>query len=443
MSYSGRSSAFGKPSILLGRRANEEGRTIGFHLTPQIAATDELIEDASDSHILAVAPTGGGKGLGLLIPNALNWPGGLIVVDPKGEAAMVTARRRREMGQETFILDPFNVVTSDSAKFDPLCRLKRNGPFLIDDAFACAALLSSGRRSSQEYFWDDLSEGLEAGLMVHVATSPGETDRTLGRVYDLLTSDDVVYQLAVMLDSKAISHPFAYRQIAAFLQHEGEKVRTSVRSTAQQHMKVFASAAVRRAVQSTSFDIEALRAGKPLTIYIVVPPRYLTSHAALIRLWLSTLVDIITDRQHAPELPTLFIVDEMHALGPIPLLKQVITLLRGYGLRAIMVLQNLDQLNDLFPHDASTVVNNCNIVTFAHKNLAMSHAMTTVLGDVSAQYLFRMGHRKIAIQRAGIPTEIGLKLNYTLDPLFAGQFDPNPYVPQGKHARNGERVDGR
>lgn len=417
------------PSLLLGHELPPRDTRIGFRLPFRLSAqTCRLIEDTSDSHTLVIAPTGMGKGRSLIIPNLLHWTGSAIVVDPKGEAAMITARWRRQIGQQVYVLDPFDELRNGSAQFDPLCRLKTATRFVIDDAFACASLLSAGRRSSREAFWDELSEGLEAGLLVHAVTSEGETDRTLGRVYDILTADDMVYQLASMLDRKEVTHPFAYRQIAAFLQHEGEKVRTSVRSTAQQHMKLFSSEAVRRAVSATSFDIEDLKAGKPITVYIVIPPKYLVSHGPIVRMWLSTLVDIITDRRQAPEQPTLFIVDEMHALGPIPLLKQVVTLLRGYGLRAMMVLQNRQQLNELFPQDSSTLVTNCDIVTFGHKNLAMSNDLAGIVGDMTAGEMFAMGRDKLAIQRAGRPTEIARKLDYVTDPMFAGRFDPNPFI---------------
>lgn len=420
----------GQATILLGRHRTTQQQPVGFmaSVKPKERPRASLIEDGPDSHTLIVAPTGAGKGRSLIIPNLLHWKGSVIIVDCKGEAARVTARHRREMGQDVFIIDPFAEVTTEGASFDPLCRLKAGGQFIVDDAFACAALLSAGRRSSREAFWDELAELLEAGLMVHVATSEHETDRTLGRVYGLLSRDDMSYQLAVMLDTKVVTHPFAYEQIASFLQHEGEKVRTSVRSTAQQHMKIFASDAVRKAVASTSFDIDKLKAGAPMTIYLVVPPKYLTSHAPLVRLWLATLLDIITDRREAPELPTLLVVDEMHALGPIPVLKQVVTLLRGYGVRAMMVLQNRDQLNDLFPQDATTLVTNCNLVTFGHKNIAMSRDMAAIMGDLTAEQLFRMDADTLAIQRADRPTELATKLDYVKDLRFRGLTDINPFV---------------
>jgi hypothetical protein len=51
-------------------------------------------------HILTVAPTGAGKGVGAVIPNLLTYQGSAFVLDIKGENFRVTARARAEMGHD-------------------------------------------------------------------------------------------------------------------------------------------------------------------------------------------------------------------------------------------------------------------------------------------------------------------------------------------------------
>src|ERR1700674_631490 len=109
-------------------------------------------------------------------------------------------------------------------------------------------------------------------------------------------------------------------------------------------MRIFASPRVQSAVAKTSFDLAKVRSGAPMTIFIVVPPTKLVSHGSLIRLWLATLLGIITERTEPPEQPTIFMVDELAQLGGLRAFKEAATLLRGYGLRCCQFLQSHAQL---------------------------------------------------------------------------------------------------
>jgi type IV secretion system protein VirD4 len=376
--------------------------------------------------VLVIAPTGAGKGRSFILPNLLTCENPAIVLDIKGEAARVTSRCRREMGHEVIILDPFRIATDTPASLNPLGRVTGNAETVADEAFMLASRTSEGMRGTREPFWDDLAENLLAGLFTYIATTEGRSSRALGDVWDILLDDDAVTRVCTLLDTENI-HPFAYQQFVSFLGHEGEKVRSSVLSVAQQHMRIFASQAVQHAVATTSFDLEKVRTGAPLTIYIVMPPPRIVSHGALIRLWLSTLLGVITDRAQAPQLPTIFIVDELAQLGGLRAFKEAVTLLRGYGLRCCLFLQSHAQLKSLYPLDHDAITENCGaIVTFGHTKMAMSRGIADMLGDVSADTLFAMTGQQVAVHIAGQSTVIARRLDYLTDRLFAGKFDANP-----------------
>ncbi len=396
-------------------------------ILPPAPKRPALIADHSEAHVLVIAPTGAGKGRNFIIPNLLTSTAPAIVLDIKGEAARVTARRRRDMGHEVVILDPFQIATDKPGSLNPLDRLASAPETIADEAFMLASLLSEGRRFEREAFWDDLAENLLAGMFTHLATAEGRNSRALGDVWDMLAADDFVYSLAALLDAKRPLNSFARQQFATFIGHEGDKVRTSVASVAQQHMRIFASPTVQRAVATTSFDMEKVRSGAPLTIYIVMPPTKLVSHGSLIRLWLSTLLGTITDRTTAPEQPTTFMVDELAVLGGLRAFKEAVTLLRGYGLRCCFFLQSLAQLKSIYPRDHEIIAENCGaIITFGHTSLAMSRPIAELLGDEFAEALFAMTREQIAIRMAGQPTIIGRRLDYLTDRSFAGKFDANP-----------------
>src|SRR5271165_6014567 len=97
-----------------------------------------------DRHVCLVSGSRGGKGVGVLVPNLCFWPGSCIVVDPKGEHATVTARRRGSgsiyaegIGQKVRILDPFGEVQLDAAfkaRYNPLDAIDPESEVAVDDA---------------------------------------------------------------------------------------------------------------------------------------------------------------------------------------------------------------------------------------------------------------------------------------------------------------------
>jgi type IV secretory pathway TraG/TraD family ATPase VirD4 len=104
-----------------------------------------------DRHVCLVSNARGGKGVGVIVPNLCFWPGSCIVVDPKGENATVTSRRRgggseyaHALGQKVCILDPFGEVQlpgSLKARYNPLDAIDPDSDLAIDDAGRVAAAL--------------------------------------------------------------------------------------------------------------------------------------------------------------------------------------------------------------------------------------------------------------------------------------------------------------
>ena len=142
---------------------------------------------------------------------------------------------------------------------------------------------------------------------------------------------------------------------------------------------------------------------------------------------------LMVQRRGRPALPTLFAVDELAHLGPMPQLKQAITLLRGYGVRVALFLQSMAQLKSLWPRDHEAIAENCGLwLNFGNTSLAAARQVADPLGDVSAETLFQMGRDELALHRAGEATVLARRLDVLHDPLFKGRHDPNPrHAPEG------------
>lgn len=450
------------PGLILGRgRAHPErffgfvGQTRVVQAPPPAMTRTGLVIENSERHLLVAAPTGAGKARYLLINQLLSYVGSAVVLDVKGEAAYVTALRRRRMGQRVGVIDPWNVYTPTSAAAAAIERFTLNPVELVlagsddlcDDCIMLTELLCGPNpQSTQDPFWIHCAKDLIAALLGWVWVRPRVTGRplpddgTIGAVIEMLRSDDLPYLLATILDTHG-KHPefprWIYAAFANFLAHEGERVRTSVRSEADSLLRLFTSLRMRQATAATTMPVDLLEKGGQLTAYLIVPPARLQSHASYLRILLGSLLAVMTRRRsRVSEVPTLFMLDEVAQLGPMPQIKQAVTLLRGYGVRLAMAIQSLSQLKGLWPTDWETIIDNCGcLVHFGATTLAAARQVADQLGDINADDLFGMAPDEMAVHVAGQRTRILQRIDYLHDPLFAGQFEPNPYhVPLARGA---------
>ncbi len=423
----------GARDLLLGWRTEGAARrTMGFadpSGTPSDSAqarADEAVVAAGEGHLITIAPTGAGKGRGAIIPNLLRYEGPVIVVDPKGENYRVTARARREMGHEVHVLDPFGITGAPSGALNPLDALQRPGADLESEARALAHLLSGQSSNLKEPFWDIWGRALVAGVAAYVSQHNRPEHRHFGRVRALLKNDDVVFNLAKVLDETDGLEGLARTEIAAFLQLV-EQTRSGVLATAQSYTDVVNCGPAQQALARTSLDLQAVAGGAPLSIYLVLPPDKLASHGALLRLWIGTLLKMVVTRTRRPEQDTLFILDECAQLGPLEELRAAMTLLRGYGLRVWAFFQDLSQLRRLYPQDWQTMLNNAAVFqAFGVSNHVMATELAEILGDVDAFALRALARDAQVLARAREPAQVCRLPDYLIDPMFARRFDPNP-----------------
>jgi hypothetical protein len=166
----------------------------------EVFETEDAIGYADDRHVCLVSGSRGGKGTGAIIPNLCLWPGSCIVIDPKGENAVVTARRRGAgseytygLGQNVYILDPFGEVALDpslKARFNPLDAINPESDDAVDDAGRVAAALVV-IESQNDPFFELAAPNLMKGLILHVLTAPEfEGRRDLVTVWRLITQGD-------------------------------------------------------------------------------------------------------------------------------------------------------------------------------------------------------------------------------------------------------------
>ncbi|MBW8301350.1 MAG: type IV secretory system conjugative DNA transfer family protein [Hydrogenophaga sp.] len=181
------STVFGSARWATGRdlktlSAKDDGLLIG-----RDPATAKLLRYDGPAHLMTIAPTRTGKGVGTIIPNLLTADRSVICIDPKGENARVTGRARERFGP-VHILDPFGVAGKRTSAFNPLDGLKPDSLDIAEDANTLAdALVFDEPGMAGEAHWNEEAKALIAGLILFtiVAEPPGR--RHLGTLREHLT----------------------------------------------------------------------------------------------------------------------------------------------------------------------------------------------------------------------------------------------------------------
>jgi type IV secretion system protein VirD4 len=369
-------------TLILGRRGKSRSRSIGF-VQKQRRESPELVTYSGDGHLITFAPTGTGKTSGPVITNALKHPGQLIVLDMKGEVYAATAEARRAMGQEVCVLD----LRDDGApgSLNPLDLAVSCGTDIAAVARSFAAELIERGSEERDRFWNDWAETMIAGGCAWLMADCPPEKRKLSALFDLFGGDDVPYSMAVLVDEKKVVNRAARVAFTSFLQLCETTTRPSVLGTVQTHLRLFDSDLVRRLTDTTTIDLDAFIAGKPVSLYIIVPPTRLAAYRPVLRMWLSGLILALTQRKTRPKERTLMLCDEIGNLGRIDALLTAATLLRSWGFTLWTFWQNAAQLQ-IYGTQANTLVDNAGVIqVFGARNRRMAQDFANLVGGVTPE----------------------------------------------------------
>lgn len=379
-------------------------------------------------HLLTCAPTGSGKGRCCAVPTLLEYPGQVVAIDIKGELYGCTHRRRREMGQHVVKLDPFRVVDSTTDGFNPLEMFQLPTTDFDTDSQLVASMLAEGNKFGRDPFWDTTASGLHSAVINYLVTMQPREKQNFNEMRRLLCSDDVVYRIATLMDSVGKKmRELAYQEFSSFLQLAERETRPSVLATAQSYIKTFNSERVADMLEKSSFSLQDFADGKPLSIYIIIPPERLESHRPLLRIILASLFAAVFSRKKIPNPRSLFLIDEAGNLGSFPVMNAAITLCRGFGVRCWTFWQDMQQIQHCYPTGWRTILNNAGALQlFGMTTNMMAREWADVLGCSPQRLLDLKPHEQFLLLQ-GQGERICRRLDYLSDSRYHGHFDDNRF----------------
>jgi len=350
--------------------------------------TRQIIGYDGDGHMLTIGPTRSGKSRRLLIPNLLLETGrSALVVDIKGELAAISAPHRATRGK-VVALDPFGVLAKRGVKvpvvgFNPMAALDPNDPLFVDDAMALAeALIQVTPKMSEPHFAESAQDVVAALIMWAKWKRDDKADLSAVRLM-ICQSKDGLSVIANAADRQA-AHPAIRTKLAKFLSpSKDNRELDSVLSVAQTQTRFLDSRGIVESVASGTVDFGAMKSDR-VTIYLVLPPDKLATHAKWLRLVISAAMTAMQRTETETTRPAvLFLLDEFPQLGRLQPIETAVSLNAGYGVKVWAAVQHLGQLKDLYEDNWETFLSAGCVTAFAPRDVFTRDHLTKLIGTGS------------------------------------------------------------
>lgn len=329
-------------------------------------------------HVLLFAPTGSGKGVGFVIPNLLFWEESVVCHDIKMENYELTSGyRNKKFGQDCYVWNPAD-PNGISHCYNPLDWLSDKPGQLVDDVQKICNLILP-----EQEFWQNEARSLLLGVILYLVAVP-EKITSFGEVVRTMRSDDVVYNLAVVLDTIGGKiHPVAYMNIAAFLQ-KADKERSGVVSTMNSGLELWANPLIDTTTATSDFDLQTLKKKKQ-TVFVGVTPDNLQRLEPLLKVFYQQATDFLTRHMPKPDEPhgVMFLLDEFPSLGEMPQFQIGIAYFRGYRVKLFLIVQDTQQLKGIYEEAGmnSFLSNSYYRVTFSANNVETANMISQLVGN--------------------------------------------------------------
>lgn len=335
-------------------------------------------------HVMLYAPTRSGKGVGVVIPNLLNWSGSVVALDIKRENYQATAGFRAAHGQAVHLFDPL-APDGRTARYNPLAYIPRQDRTATLDELQKIAGMLFPATDKADPFWAEAARTGFVGVGAYVAETPA-LPFTLGEIFRQLTQGSPKLRFPDAITARArAGDPLSIGCVSALTDFcsASDNTFASIKQTITARMGLWLNPRVDAATSASDFDLRRLRA-QPTSIYLCASPDNVARVAPLYSLFLQQLVDLNCRELPGPDdrRQVLLLMDEFARLGHAGVIAHGFSFVAGYGLRILAVIQSPSQLRAEYGADlADEIMSNCGVeVTFTPKQLKVAQELSERLG---------------------------------------------------------------
>lgn len=369
------------------------------------------LRQSSGEHVLCFAPTGSGKGVGLVIPTLTTWRSSAVITDLKGELWNASAGWRKQKADNKVLR--FEPAARDSVHWNPLDEIRLGTAFEVGDVQNLATLIVDPDGKGLESHWQKTAQALLVGVILHTlydAKHSGAT-ATLPKV-DRMLSDPEKPLSELWNDMRLNRHrdgnshevvsSAAMDMISRPLEEAG-----SVLSTAKSYLSLYRDPVVADNVSRSDFSIcDLMQYTSPVSLYLVTQPNDKARLRPLVRVLLNMIIRLSAQGLNfvdgAPKASyrhrLLLMLDEFPALGKLDILQESLAFLRGYGIQCYLICQDITQLKSRecgYGPDES-ISSNCAIVNaYAPNRLETAEHLSKLTGQTTIvkEQITTSGHR--------------------------------------------------
>jgi type IV secretion system protein VirD4 len=354
-------------------------------------------------HVMAFAPTRSGKGVGLVVPTLLSWTQSVVIHDIKGENWQLTAGWRCRFSYCLL----FNPTDPKSARYNPLLEVRKGLDEVRDVQNIADILVDPEGALERRNHWEKTSHSLLVGVILHVLYA--EEEKTLARVASFLSDPRRSFEhtLRAMMATNHLGTPKApvvHPVVASACRevlNKSENERSGVLSTAMSFLGLYRDPTVARTTAACDWRIaDLVDAARPVSLYLVIPPSDISRTKPLVRLVLNQIGRRLTERLEGDPSKSrkhklLMMLDEFPALGRLDFFETALAFMAGYGIRAYLIAQSLNQISKAYGEN-NAILDNCHVrIAFSSNDERTAKRISDALGtatELRAQKNYA-GHR--------------------------------------------------
>lgn len=391
-----------KDKKLLGLPQNKMDRTI---LVGKYK--DSYLTFGGNEFVLLAAPTRSGKGVGIVIPNCLNFSDSIVVLDIKLENYRITSGWRAHCGQEVYLFCPFD-QDGRTHRYNPLSYISKDPKFQMGDIDAIANALYPDN-TPQDKFWNEQAKDLLRGMCLFVLETP-EIPHTFGEILRQASGQGKPLKEHIrdtIIARQDGDHPFSAACVDCLnrIINAPDNTFGSIVSTFNTPLKLFQNPLVDAATSDNDFDLRDVRK-KKMSIYFGITPDKLSDAAVLVNLFFDQMINqnsrqLPEDNPDVLKYQCLLIMDEFTAIGKVNMIAKSVSYQAGFNMRLLTIVQNKSQLEDVYGKSgAHTLITN-HAVMIIYRPASTSHQDAQEYSEIMGYQTVKSHSRSYSFGRGG------------------------------------------